>query len=116
MHDRDPVRQAHGLGLVVGDVDRRGAGLAQHALQLRAHFEAQQRVEVGQRLVHQQHGGLDGERAGHGDALALPARELGGIAVEIGLDVQERRRRCGPCGRTCSCGFFCMRRPNATFS
>ena len=116
IHHGDAVGEAHGLGLVVRDVDRRGAGLAQHRLQLRAHLEPQQRVEIGERLVHQQHGRLDGERARHRDALALAARELGRIAVEIAA-------RCGaaPAARstlrfTSACGAFCMRRPKATFS
>jgi hypothetical protein len=41
-------------------------------------------------LVHEEHRRLDGQRPRHRHPLALPARELGGIAVEEGLDVQER--------------------------
>ena len=97
-------------------VDRRGAGLAQHRLQLRAHLEPQQRVEIGERLVHEQHGRLDGERAGDRHALALAAGELGRIAVEIALDVEQRRRALDLALDVASCDAFCMRRPKATFS
>ena len=116
IHHGDAVGEAHGLGLVVRHVDRRGAGLAQHRLQLRAHLEPQQRVEIGERLVHEQHGGLDGERARHRHALALAARELGRIAVEIALDMEQAPPRARPCASRRACDAFCMRRPKATFS
>jgi hypothetical protein len=44
---------------------------------------AQRRVEVGQRLVEQEGLGLAHDGAADGDALALAARELPGLAVEI---------------------------------
>ena len=43
---------------------------------LLAHLPAQPRVEVRQRLVEQQHAGLEHQRARDGDALLLAAREL----------------------------------------
>ncbi len=88
MHHGDAVGKAHGLRLVMRHIESGGAGLLQHA-QLGPHLQAQERVEVGERLVHQQHRRLDRERARHRHALALPARELRGIAVEIGLDMEE---------------------------
>ena len=57
-HDRDPVAEGHRLGLVVGDVDR---GRAEPLLQpgdRGAHLDPELGVEVGQRLVHQEHLGL----------------------------------------------------------
>ena len=92
LHDGDAVGQSHRLGLVVRDIERRRAGVREHGFELRPHLEPQQRIEIGQRLVHQQHGRLDGERARHRDALALPARELRGIAREQRLDMQQRGR------------------------
>jgi len=60
--------------------------------ELGTHLQPQQRVQIRERLVHEQHWRLDRERARHRDALALPARELRGIALEIALDVQQLRR------------------------
>ena len=55
VHDRDPVAHAERLDLVVRDVDRRRVELLQERLQLGAHLHPQERVEVRERLVHQQH-------------------------------------------------------------
>ena len=43
---------------------------------LLAHLPAQPRVEIGQRLVEQQHRGLEHQRARDRDALLLAARQL----------------------------------------
>jgi hypothetical protein len=61
----------------------------EHALEFGAHFQPQQRVEVRQRLVHQDDVRLHGERAGDGDALALAAGQLAGIALQQLLDMHE---------------------------
>ena len=56
-----------------------GHGQLQALLQradLLAHAAAQPRVQVGQRLVEQQHAGLQHQRARHRHALLLPAGEL----------------------------------------
>ena len=115
VHHRDAVGEAHRLDLIVGDVDGGGAALLQHALQLGAHLQPQQRVEVGERLVHQQHLGLHGQRPGHGDALALAAGKLAGIAVEQLLDMHQAAERLTLVS-TSACGSFFMRRPKAMFS
>jgi hypothetical protein len=52
-----------------------------HALDLEAHLFAQVCVEIGQRLVEQQHRRADDDGAGERHALLLAARELGRIAV-----------------------------------
>jgi hypothetical protein len=92
VHDRDPVGEAHGLDLVVGDVDRGGLALLEQALELGPHLQPQERVEVGERLVHEQHLRPDRERPGHRHPLPLPARELARELRELALDVHERRR------------------------
>ncbi len=46
-------------------------------------------VERAERFVEQQHVRLDGESAGKGDALALAAGKLVGIAVREPLDLHE---------------------------
>ena len=81
-HDRDAVAHRHGLDLVVGDVE---GGGRQPRLQLHdvgPGLDAQRRVEVGQRLVHQEDEGLAHDGPGQRHPLALAARELPRLAVE----------------------------------
>ena len=92
VHDHDPIGQRHGLDLVVGDVDGRGAHLLVHLLDLGAHLHPELGVEVRQRLVEQEHLGIAHDGAAHGDALALAAGELLGLAVEQLRDVEDAGR------------------------
>ncbi len=91
-HDGDAVAERHGLGLVVRHVDHRGAEPALDARDLGAHLHAQLRVEVGQRLVHQERLRVAHDGAAHGDALALAAGEVGRLALEVLLEVEDLRR------------------------
>ena len=91
VHHDDLVGHGHGLDLVVGDVDRGGLQPLVQGLDLRPHRDAQLGVEVRQRLVEQEHLRVAHDRAAHGDPLALPARELLGVAVE-----QRRQARGSP--------------------
>src|SRR5207247_6665849 len=85
VHDRDAIGDAHRLVLVVGDQDGGEPELALQPLDLDLHVQAESLVERAERLVEQQHGGLDGERAGHGDALLLASGELAREAItELG--------------------------------
>ncbi len=83
-HHGDPVAHRHRLDLVVRDVDRRHAQLALHPRDLGAHLHAQARVEVRERLVHQEDPRLADDRAAHRDALALAAGELARLALRAG--------------------------------
>ena len=99
VHDDHPLGQRHRLDLVVGDVERGRAQLAVQLLDLEPHLRAQLGVEVGERLVEQEHRGLAHDRAAHRDALALAAGELARLALE------KRRRARGsppPCRRASS--------------
>ncbi|MGX1121574.1 hypothetical protein RKD37_006937 [Streptomyces ambofaciens] len=87
--DGDAVAQRHGLGLVVGDVDRGDAQLPGQPGDLGAQVVAELGVEVGQRLVHQEGGGVAGDGPAHRHPLAFTAGELGGEAVEEVLDAQH---------------------------
>src|SRR3954452_2942927 len=89
-HD-DLVGHGHGLDLVVGDIDRRGAELLLEPCHLDAHLHTQRRVEIGEWLVEQKRLGLADDGAPDRDALALAAGELARLAIEIGREVQ----RCG---------------------
>jgi len=72
-HHDDDVGHGQSLALVVGDEDGGDAGLALDLLQFDPHLVAQVRVEGGERLVEQQHVGLDDNGAGQRDALLLAA-------------------------------------------
>ena len=76
MHDDDAVGHRHRLDLVVGDIDRGGLELLMQRLDLGAHVDAQLGVEVGKRLVEQEHLRIAHDGAAHGDALALAAGKL----------------------------------------
>ena len=79
--DRHPVAHPHRLVDVVGD---HHDGLAQLALQpqeLVLQPDAHDRVDGAERLVHQQHRRIGGQRPRHADALPLAAGELVRVAV-----------------------------------
>ena len=50
------------------------------------------RVDGAERLVHEHERGVAGQRAGDADALALAARELGGIAVADPVELHQRQQ------------------------
>ena len=91
VHDHHAVGQRHGFHLVVRDVDGGGADLLMHLLDLGAHLHAQLGVQVGQRLVEQEHLGIAHDGAAHGNALALAAGQRLGLALEQFLDVEDAR-------------------------
>jgi hypothetical protein len=95
-HERDAVAHRHRLDLVMGDVDGRGLELVLDARDLRAHLDAQLRVEVRQRLVHQEHLRLSHDRAAHRDALALAAGERLRLALEQVLEADDLRDPADP--------------------
>jgi hypothetical protein len=80
----DAVTHRHGLGLVVGDVDRGDAEAALQRRDLGAGLHAQLGVEVGQRLVHEEDLGGADDGAAHGDALTLATGEGLRLALEVG--------------------------------
>ena len=81
VQDQHAVGEDEGLVDVVGDHEDGAALGLPDALDLVGEVGAGERVERGERLVHQEHLGLHGERAGDGDALAHAAGELGRLAV-----------------------------------
>ena len=86
LQDGDPVAQAQGLVQIVGDEDD---GLVQFRLQsqqLVLHFMADERIQGGERLVHQQDLGVRGQRAGQTHALLHAAGKLVGI---LGLETGQ---------------------------
>ena len=75
-HHGDLVGEAERLGLVMGDEDRRDAGVVQDLGDGAAGRDPQPGVEGGEGLVEQHELGLAGEGPGERDALLLPARDL----------------------------------------
>ena len=114
-HHRDPVAHRHRLDLVVGDVDRRHAELVLEARDLGAHVDAELRVEVRERLVHQVRLRLADDRAAHRHPLALSARERPWLPVEELLEAEDAggsRTRLS----ISSFGILRSRSPKAMFS
>ena len=92
----DAIRQAHGFGLIVRDVEDRGGEPAEESLQLAPHALPKHRIEVGERLVHQVQPGPPDEGAAQGDALLLPSRDLGRTPLEQLADTQQGRHLADP--------------------
>jgi hypothetical protein len=74
VHHHDLVRHGHGLDLVVRHVHGRGREPLVQGLDLGAHLHPELGVEVGERLVEEEHLRVAHDGAAHGDALALPPR------------------------------------------
>ncbi len=87
--DGDAVGNGHRLDLVVGDVDDRGPETAMQVDQLESGLRSELRVQVGQRLVHQEHLGLAHDGPGQGHPLALPTGQLAGLAVQVLGEVER---------------------------
>src|SRR5579883_856525 len=84
IEERSVVRDARGLLHVVSDDDDRVA-IGQLVDQL-FHFGGGNGVQCRAGLVHEQHFGLEGERAGHAEPLLLAAGEAGAGARERVFD------------------------------
>ena len=107
VHDDDAVGHGHRLDLVVRHVHGRRLQPLVQRLDLGAHRDAQLGVEVGQRLVEQEHLRVAHDGAAHRHALALAARQLARKALEVGLEVEDlrrvaRRARRSPWRRPCA--------------
>ena len=83
IHDGDASAEILDHPQVVGDEDHGQPKPAPELDQQIEHLGLDRHVETGDRLVGHQHRGRDRKRAGDGDALALPARELEGIAQSV---------------------------------
>ncbi len=79
VHDRDSVRHRHRLNLVVRHVDRRDAKILLELLQLGTHVQAQFRIQVAQRFIHQERLGFAYDRPAESDTLALSSAKLAGF-------------------------------------
>ena len=85
---RHPVAEQHGLVDVVGHEHDGLPELPLQPAELLLEPRAHHRVDRAERLVHQQHRRIRGERPGHADPLPLAAGELVGIAVAVLVGVE----------------------------
>ena len=88
LHHRDPVREGHRLGLVMGDIDKGGFELLMQPLDQAAHGKPQRGIEVGERLIHQEDRRLANDGAAQRHALPLPAGKLVRPAAQQMGDLQ----------------------------
>ena len=93
----DMGRHGHGFHLVVGYIDRGGAGCPMDAQQFGAHLDTQFGIEIGKRLVKEERAGARGDHARNGNALLLSARDLVGIARGESFDAQQAQDLAHPC-------------------
>ena len=82
-HDDDAIGHGHRFDLIMRHIDGRGFQPLVQFLDFGAHLHAQFGVEVGERLVEQEHLRVAHDGAAHGDALALAAGKLARIAGEV---------------------------------
>ena len=105
VEDRDAVAHLHGFVDVVGDEhDRLAAARACSRRNSSCSRARVDRVDRTERLVHEQHRRIRGERAGDADALALPARELRRIPVAVARRARDRRASSSSSTRARRCG------------
>ena len=95
---RHPVAQRHRLDLVVGDVDGRRPEALVQAGEFAAHARAQLRVEVRERLVHEERPRLADQRPPHRHPLTLTARQRRRLAVHELAEPEHRRHPVDPLG------------------
>src|SRR6267143_6884860 len=70
------IAQADGLARIVGHEENRQAALLPQTLELLVKQVPRDRVEGGERLIHEQHVGLLGQRSSQRDTLLHAARKL----------------------------------------
>ncbi len=83
--------------------------------QLEPRLDAQLRVEVGERLVHQERVRLADDRARERDALPLPAGELARVALQQLLEREDPGRAADGARRSRPCAFFAIWSGKAMF-
>ena len=79
-HDRDPIGDGHGLGLIVGDVNDGRPGGSVKPPEFLEHSFPEVHIQVGQGFVHEDDARLLGKTPGQGDPLLLPSGKLVGAA------------------------------------
>ena len=73
----------------MGHINRRHAEVLLQLLEFRPHDDPQLRIEVAQRLVHQEDGRLPHDRTAKGDPLPLAPAELSRLPTQERLDLEQ---------------------------
>ena len=81
LHNGDTVADGHCLFLIVGDIHGGDANALLGVADDAAHLDTELCVQIGKRLVHQQHIRRDNQCASQCDTLLLTAGKLGGIHI-----------------------------------
>ena len=87
--EADLRREGHRFHLIMGDIDEGRAGLQVETLQLVAHLETKLRIEVTERLIHEEHLWLRCEGTGDGNTLLLTAGKLCRITIHEHTDLYD---------------------------
>ena len=111
---RSPILIASSMSWVTKTIVLRSSLVQAQEVVLQA--LAGDRVDRAERLVHQHHRRVGGQRAGHADALVLAARELRRVALAVAPRGRGRRARaararargCGPCPSRAAAGTVAM--------
>ena len=85
LHHADTIAQRQRLRHVVRHEDHALGDTRLDADELLLQLAARDRIERAERLIHEQHRRIGGQRAGHADALPLSAGELVGPAMRVGV-------------------------------
>ncbi|MCY1496164.1 hypothetical protein D9M68_300920 [compost metagenome] len=89
LHDSNTIGERQRLYLVVGDVDHRVLQRLVQPLDLDAQLRAQLGVEVGKRLVEEEHVDIAHQRPADRHPLALATGKLRRFALQERLDLQD---------------------------
>ena len=95
--NRDAIAHAHGLDLVVRNVDGGRAHLLLELLQLVARACAQLGVEIGQRLVEQEYGGLRTSARASATRWRSPPESWRGLPLKQAVDAEQAAQPNQPC-------------------
>ena len=87
--EADLRREGHRFHLIMGDVDEGRAGLEVKPLKLVTHLETKLRIEVTERLIHEEYLWLRCEGTGDSDTLLLTTRKLCRITVHEHTDLDD---------------------------
>src|SRR5215212_6804990 len=88
-HDSDPICHRQGFRLIVGDVDRRGFEVAQEVLQLGPHFRTEARIDMRDRLIHDQNCRVPDNSPRNRHALFLATGQLTRLPLEDVTNVES---------------------------
>lgn len=96
LHQNDLLPEGHGLRLVVGDVNQRGAGTGMQTLKFPAKGEPGGGIKVGKRLIEKEDCGLSQQGASQCNPLLLATREFLREPVEPWSEFKPGGHGCDP--------------------